>query len=300
MAFLFGFTQPSQAQTKTVSSHLMRTYQTISKAFLVGRKFRGDTVQKAPNSRYLNKIYPINRLSVSFILLLSSVIYHPTSVFADTLTSPAFEIDMSTINITGGSKSSASFKLTDTVGQTFQGRFDSAGFVIKAGFQYIYTLIPFTFTISNLDLDFGSLISGTPSLLTNLLTVTTGSAYGYTVKAIEDHPLRLNNGVTTIPDTSCDLASPCTQSDATIWADNARYGFGYNIQGTDVDIAEFVDNSYFRPFPVQNLDQPATIMSRVGVATDSAATVTYKVNISGVQAAGTYQNNLQFIAIPSF
>lgn len=288
MAFLFGFTQPSQAQTKTVSSRLMRTYQTISKAFLVGRIFRGDTVQK-----YLK---PLIYSFFSLILLTSTT---PLAL-ADTLTSPAFEIDMSTINITGGSKSSASFKLTDTVGQTFQGRFDSAGYVLKAGFQYIYTQTPFTFTISNLDLNFGSLISGTPSLLTNLLTVTTGSAYGYTVKTIEDHPLRLNNGVTTIPDTSCDLASPCTQSDATVWADNARYGFGYNIQGTDVDIADFVNNSYFRPFPVQNLDQPATIMSRVGVATNSAATVTYKVNISGAQAAGTYQNNLQFIAIPSF
>lgn len=237
---------------------------------------------------------------ILFILLLSSAICHPKSIFADTLTSPGFEIDMSTINITGGQKTSASFKLTDTVGQTFQGQFDSAGYVIKAGFQYIYDRIPFTFTISNLDLDFGSLVPGVPSLLTNILTVTTGSAYGYTVKVIEDHPLRLLNGAITIPDTPCDLVSPCSPTDATVWADSTRYGFGYNIQGTDVDTLDFVDNSYFRPFPIQNTDDPATIMSRASVATNSAATVTYKINISGTQAAGTYQNNLQYVAIPAF
>jgi len=216
------------------------------------------------------------------------------------LVSPSFEIDMSTINITGGNKSSASYKLSDTVGQTIQGRFDSAGYIVKAGFQYIHSITPFTFTISNLDLNYGNLVPGTPSLLTNILTITTGSAFGYTVRAIEDHPLRLSNALTTIPDTSCDLASACTQTDATVWADNGRYGFGYNIQGSDVDVSDFVDNTYFRPFPIQDTDSPAVVMSKAGIATASAATVTYKVNVSGSQAAGVYQNNIQYIAIPSF
>ncbi|KKS62151.1 MAG: hypothetical protein UV30_C0022G0007 [Candidatus Collierbacteria bacterium GW2011_GWF1_42_50] len=202
-------------------------------------------------------------------------------VYADDLKSPTFEIQMSTINITGGAKSSTTYKLTDTVGQTFQGQFNSAG-------------------ISDLDINFGSLVPGIPSLLSNTLTVTTGSAFGYAVKAIEDHPLRRSDGVTTIPDTSCDLATPCLQADANVWGDNARFGFGYNMSGTDVNIADFVNSTYYRPFPVENIDQPAIVMSKGGIATSSAATVTYKVNISGSQAAGTYQNAIQFIAIPAF
>ena len=237
--------------------------------------------------------------TISNTIFILFFIFAPVAL-ADTLDSASFEVKMSTINITGGNKSSSSYKLTDTVGQTVQGRFDSAGYIIKAGFQYLYPLTAFTFTISDLDLDFGSLITGTPSLLTNILTVTTGSAFGYTVKTIEDHSLRLISGSTTIPDTSCDLALPCTQTDATPWTVDTRYGFGYNIQGTDVDVADFVDNTYFRSFPIQDVDQPATVMSRAGVATDSAATVTYKVNVSGSQAAGIYQNNLQYIATPSF
>ena len=223
--------------------------------------------------------------------------------FADNLKSPAFEIQMSTINITGGRKSNedGSVNLTDTVGQTFQGQFNSDGYVILAGFQYINTLIPFSFRISDLDIDFGSLIPGAPGApQTNVLTITTGSAFGYSVKAIEDHPLRRSDGATTIPDTACDLATPCTPTNADIWADNARFGFGYNMSGVDVDTADFVDFTYYRPFPIQNIDDPAIVMSDTGIATSSSATVSYKANISGSQAAGTYQNAIQYIAIPSF
>lgn len=257
----------------------------------------GNSVHPKPRiSVFLSMIYLIEIIIISIIFIVN---FH-TPVFADTLTSPTFEINMSTINITGGQKSSTSYKVSDTVGQTAQGQFNSTGFVIKAGFQYIRTLIPFSFRISNLDLNFGSLVPGTPTLLSNTLTVTTGSAFGYTVKTIEDHSLRLLGGVTTIPDTSCDLSLTCSLTDATPWTDNSRYGFGYNAQGTDVDASDFVNTTYYRPFPVQNVDLPATVMSRSGVATDSAATVTYKINIAGDQPAGIYQNNIQYIAIPAF
>lgn len=243
-------------------------------------------------------IYLITSIILSILFTTISV----STTKADDLKSPTFEIQMSTINITGGNKSnlSGTINLSDTVGQTFQGRFDGSGFVIQAGFQYINTLIPFSFKISELDIDFGSLVPGIPSTESNVLTVTTGSAFGYSVKAIEDHPLRQSDGSTTIPDTSCDLATPCLQTDANIWSDNGRFGFGYNMSGADIDSSDFVDSDYFRPFPVQNIDQPAIVMSKNGVATSSAATVTYKINIEGSQAAGEYQNSIQYIAIPSF
>ncbi|KKT49587.1 MAG: hypothetical protein UW41_C0004G0008 [Candidatus Collierbacteria bacterium GW2011_GWC2_44_18] len=269
------------------------------------------TTSKTVNQRSHNAQSHLSNHLITTLCTISSLILYVIAsivltfsfhypVYADNLFSPSFEIDMGTVNITGGSKTSTTYRLSDTVGQTAQGQFNSAGYIVKAGFQYVRELTPFTFTVSNLDLNYGSLVPGTPSLLTNILTVTTGSAYGYTVKTLEDHPLRILNGSPTIADTSCNLASTCTQTDATVWDDDARYGFGYNIQGTDVDIADFVDNTYFRPFPIQDIDPPATVMSRSGIATASAATVTYKIYIAGSQAAGTYQNNIQYIAIPSF
>lgn len=293
---MFGYSKSLQEQTTTVSSVFIFRYLTRSKRISAWPNDPTKTAEitsKTRSSKFFRLIYII-----FFNLVFTLSFHHPAS--ADTLISPTFEIDMSTINITGGEKKSSSFKLTDTVGQTFQGQFNSSGFVVRAGFQYIYSLTPFTFTISNLDLNFGTIIPNIPSLQTNVLTVTTGSAFGYTVRAIEDHPLRLITGTATIPDTSCNLSTTCTHTMAAPWTDNTSYGFGYNIQGTDVDSTQFVDNSYFRPFPIQNIDNPALIMSRAGVATNSAATVTYKINIGSAQAQGTYQNNIQYIAIPSF
>ena len=86
---------------------------------------------------------------------------------------------------------------------------------------------------------------------------------------------------------------------ATAWTDNTRYGFGYNVSGSDAD-TEFVNSTYFRPFPIQGTDQPSLVMSKNSATASSSATVTYKINISGSQAAGTYQNGIQYIAIPAF
>jgi hypothetical protein len=253
------------------------------------------------NTKLDSKKKVIYLITFIFSLLFFTALSLP-SVFADDLKSPTFEIQMSTINITGGRKSniSGTVNLNDTVGQTFQGRFDGSGYVIQAGFQYISSIIPFSFKISDLDINFNSLIPGVPSLDSNTLTITTGSAFGYSVKAIEDHPLRRSDGVTTIPNTSCDLATPCLIGDANVWSDNARYGFGYNMSGVDVNTADFVNSNYYRPFPVEGTDQPAIVMSKGGVATSSASTVTYKVNIDASQATGTYQNAIIYIAIPSF
>lgn len=220
-------------------------------------------------------------------------------ISADNLDSATFHIEMGTVNITGGSKSSASYTLNDTVGQTAQGEFNSSGYTMKAGFQYVSSPIPFTFTISDIDLDYGTLIPGTPSTLTNIIGITTGSSNGYAVKVIEDHSLKLISGSDTIADTSCDLASPCTITDATAWTDNGRFGFGYNVNSTDAD-PEFVNSTYFRPFPIQGTDQPSLVMSKNTPAATASGTITYKINISGSQAAGTYQNGIQYIAIPAF
>lgn len=234
------------------------------------------------------------------LLFISSFYSHKIS--ADNLSSPTYEIQMGTINITGGRKSNenGTIILTDTVGQTFQGQFNSDGYVIMTGFQYINTLTPFSFAISDLDINFGNLVPEIPSLDSNTLTITTGSAFGYSVKAIEDHPLRASDNDSTIPDTSCDLATPCLQADANQWIDDTRDGFGYNMSGDDVDTDDFEDSNFYRPFPVQNIDEPAIVMSKNGMATVSAAIVTYKVNVTTSQESGTYQNAIQYIAIPAF
>ena len=220
---------------------------------------------------------------------------------ADTLISPNYRVEMSNFNMTGGRKTSAGYTLTDSVGQTFQGQFDSAGYTVKAGFQYIFSGIPFTFTISDLDINLGSLVAGTPSTDTNTLTITSGSASGYAVTVIEDHQLRIPGTATDITDTACDTGTPCAITDANVWSSAVTYGFGYNMSGTDFPSADFINSTYYRPFSnAEDSPTPAIVMSKSAVTTGSTATVTYKANVSGSQAAGTYENIVQFIATPTF
>lgn len=220
--------------------------------------------------------------------------------FAENLHSTDFRIQMGTINSGGGNRTGGGFKLSDTLGQTAQGQFDVTGYRVRAGFQYIHSIIPFSFVVDKIAVNFGTVLPSTIYTDTNVLTVHAGGAYGYVVKAIENQ-LLTSSGSTTIPNTSCNPALPCSISDATPWDSTLSYGLGYNMSGNDVDTADFVGSTYFRPFPANNLGQnPATIMSKSGVTRSSTATVTYQLIISPIQAAGTYHNIIQYLALPSF
>ncbi len=274
----FGKTSPHQAQSATASLAQVSPI-------------------KLPQRPTL--IYQILRISLTntiiIFLLLTSYAY------AEDLTSPSFRIHMSTINITGGQKTGGGFKLSDTVGQTAQGLFSTTGFRVRAGFQYVHGTVPFSFKIDNLAISFGSLSLNTLTNATNTLTVTAGGAYGYAVKAIENAPLTLVGGVATIPNTTCDPALACAINDATPWTVTTSYGFGYNMSGNDVDTVDFVNGTYFRPFANNAASEsPVTVMSNSGITRSSVATVTYQINVSATQAAGSYQNAIQYIAIPAY
>lgn len=240
-----------------------------------------------------------NNLYLLLLVIWSLVV--PSPAYANDLSSDAYKVQMGTVNITGGNKAGGGYKLADTVGQTAQGLFSGTGYKVRAGFQYIHSIIPFSFHISSTAINFGILFPNTFSTSSNTLTVTAGGGYGYAVKAIQDHPLKLTSSPATIINTSCDPATPCTISNADVWTSTTSYGFGYNMSGTDVDTADFVDSTYYRPFANNTLSEsPVTVMSKSGVTHSSIATVTYKVNVSPTQEAGSYQNAIQYIAIPAY
>lgn len=220
---------------------------------------------------------------------------------AETVSSDNYEVQMGNLNMGAGLPSSDSYKLGITGGQTAPGLYSSAGYKVRAGFWYIKSIIPFAFTISDLTIDFGTLTAQTPSTLTNMLSVSAGGAGGYQVTAIENDLLTSSGGTATIADTSCDGGGDtCDETTAKPWTGSSKYGFGYNMSGNDVP-ATFIDSTYYRPFPSQTAEEQAsTVMSRAQVGRDRTATVTYKINISGSQAAGDYQNYIMFIAVPTY
>jgi len=241
-------------------------------------------------------------------LLISSLFLPQGALAQSKVVSPNYEIQFPNFNAGAGVPKSTNFWTSGTLGQTAAGLFSSTNFRVKSGFQYIKTIIPFSFSISNISVNFGNLTPGTPETRTATLTVKAGGAGGYSVKAQENHPLQIVGSATYIPNTSCDSGT-CNKTQAQLWTLNSTYGFGFNMTGDDVP-SDFVNSNYFRPFAnAAASEDPAIVMAKTQVTWnypnnawpwESQATITYKVNVSGTQPAGTYTNIVKFTAIPAF
>ncbi len=242
-----------------------------------------------------------NKRTLKFFLFPILLAFLTTGVFAVNMRSNLYRIQFGNVNIGAQPQSSDSYDLSITLGQTAAGKFQSSGYVIKAGFQYIHSIIPFRFSISNTLLDFGSLTPNTPKTVQTTLTVYFGGAGDYKVTVAELGPLRTLDNTSTIPDTSCDGGTnTCTESSAKPWTSSLAYGFGYNMSGDDIP-NDFIDSTYYRPFPDKlSGESPEIIMTSQNVGKNRQATMTLKVNVSPVQPAGNYQTILHFVATPSY
>ena len=244
-----------------------------------------------------------------FILIFVSLFLIPFSIVqAQRFTSASYIITWGNFNIDSGKKSSTNYSLTDTLGQNAPGAFNSAGYTVQSGFQYIYnTFAQFSFSVNKLSINLGTLVPGVGSTDTNIITISTPSGHGYQIIASENHPLRLISG-TTIPDTRCDSNS-CSESVSGAWITNTAFGFGFNAIGintsgvaTGVGTSDiFTNNTYFRNFAALSQQEPGqTIMTENKAVKSHSARISYKGLVSSVQSAGAYQNSIIFTAIPNY
>lgn len=213
--------------------------------------------------------------------------------------SNSFIIEWGNFNMTGGTKSSTSYHLTDTVGQMAPGKSNSDSYVVEAGFQYIYnTFNKFQFQINDPDLaiNFGSLVPGIGVTSSHNITISCPAGHGYQVLSLENHPLKILNSGVTIPNTSCNVGSTCTTTLAANWTSSTSYGFGYNMT-PGVGTSQFFNSTdQYRPFNVTG----EIIMEENNPISNHTAKVTYKALISTSQAAGNYENAITFIAVPKY
>ncbi len=236
-------------------------------------------------------------LTFNFLILTFPPIVQAVSMY-----SPQYNIESANINDAAGNKYSEGYRLSDTIGQLAAGEFLSQGYVIKAGFQYTVPTGPFRFTVGKTKIDLGEIKANTPKTDSTSLTVQLGSVPKYQVTAGEQGPLTTLSGVDTIADTVCNGRSDsCNESQAEIWSLNSAYGFGYGLSGQDIP-SDFIGSQYYRPFPDSSrAESPVVIMSgsRLSGKKHQSA-ITFKVNVSPLQAAGTYQTIISFVATPTY
>ncbi len=236
-----------------------------------------------------------------FIICVSSFALHASSIQAANMESNQYRIQHGIISTGGDDLSSTDYKLSTTLGQTVASQFESSGYIIKAGFQYMHSIIPFGFKVSDTQIDLGSVNPNNPKKASITLTVNFGSAGQYQVVVHEEGPLKTFDKKSNIADTNCDGGkNTCTETKASFWTQSKAYGFGYNIQGDDIS-ADFKNDQYFRSFADTTLDEPSSIiMHSTNVGKNRQAIVTFKVNISPLQTTGSYDTVINLIALPSF
>ncbi len=241
-----------------------------------------------------------------FLLFILATYYmlHTTAplALAQEMSNSNYILRMSNLNSAAGNPSGSGYKLGVTVGQTAPGLYSGTNYKVRAGFQYIKSIIPFAFSISQTLIDFGTLTAANPITRTANLTISIGSANGYSVTAFENHQLLSPAGGSLIPDTTCD-AGTCSQTTAAAWTSSLTYGFGYrcdNTTGTDCS-TDFSGSTFYKQFADNSISEaPQTVMTGANVGRNKISQVTYKVNISSTQAAGFYNNAITYIATPKY
>ena len=238
-------------------------------------------------------------LPVLFTVCPSILLSRPKLTLAQSFSSPNYLLNMGNFNTTSGSKTSTNYRLTDTVGQLTPGQFTSTGYIVKSGFQYIYdTFYAFSFSINYQSIDFGTLTPNIGTTQTNVLTISSPAGHGYQIMTSENHPLWID-AVSQIADTTCDAAD-CSETTSGVWTSNSTYGFGFNASGIGAT-AYFANSTYYRQFADTSANEsPQILASENSPARNRQTTITYKVNINSLQAAGNYQNAITFIAIPKY
>jgi hypothetical protein len=244
------------------------------------------------------------KLKIGFSLLFTFYVlgfmFAPPAL-AQTMSNSDYIIQMGNLNSISGKPTGSGFKLSYTSGQTGPGLYSGTNYKVRAGFQYISSIIPFRFSITNNFIDFGIINPTSPVLRTSLLTISNGSAFGYQVTASDNHNLRVNSSGNEIPPATCGDSGPtCTPTTAGPWTSTLTYGFGYrcdNNTGTDCN-TQFTDSTYYKPFIAS--PSAVAVMSGATVGRNKVTQITYKLNISGSQPAGLYTNVINYIATPTF
>jgi len=262
-----------------------------------------------------------NIKTFSFLLVLlafsfSILTFNLSQANAIEMNSTQYRIQMGDVNIgaANNQESENGNLLSNTLGQIAAGQFDSDGYIVKAGFQYIHSIEPFTFSISDTNINFGEIEPNYPETATTDLSVSFGSGGEYLVTVAEQARLNTENG-DYIDDACCDVGcssvDKCTESVSALWDLNSTPGFGYKMFGEDIPTTfTTCGDKCYRPFPDTSIpEDPAVIMSSPDVTVNLASKpkdtihqsqMTLKLNVNTGQASGTYQTILNFMATPSY
>ena len=152
-------------------------------------------------------------------------------------------------------------------------------------------------------INFGSVSLGQFNTLAQRFTCSTNASNGYTVQIYENNQLINSSTGATIPDTDCDDGT-CTTTSEQKWETDTgvtKSEFGYSLESITGPVAFQHDNVFkAKPFGVGTANAKV-IMNRTDTPTGvDQGYICYRITASNFQEAGTYQNQINFIATATF
>lgn len=229
-------------------------------------------------------------ISFSFLFTFLVLFLFPRTVLGDTVSSDNYSIDVNTIDT--NPQSPPKKQVTKTISKTIN------PFTTGLNYTVVAPANSLSIALSQDSLDYGTLTPTNPIIRTSKISLINAS-FGSQIFGYENHPL-LSSAKQVIENTSCDNGA-CTPEIAAVWDNTLTYGFGYRCDSQNATFcdSQFSSTDYYKPYAdasTGHIPQPVMYAPRG----NSEATVSYKVNISGTQKIGSYNNSIVYVAIPNF
>jgi hypothetical protein len=229
-------------------------------------------------------------ISLTFLVAYLCLLIHPHTAQADTVTGDNYSIDVNTID----TNPQPSVKIYT------KGKNNKKINPFTTGPNYTVTApaSSLSITLSQDSIDYGIFSPTNPVIRTSGISLK-NTFLGSEIFGYESTPL-LSTSKQVIENTSCDNGA-CTPETSALWNNTLTYGFGYRCDSQDATICDlqFSNADYFKPYADSSTGHvPQTII--YAPQGNSQATISYKVNISGTQKTGSYNNSIIYLAIPNF
>lgn len=178
----------------------------------------------------------------------------------------------------------AEVTVDETLTFTVEGMLDSACQAETGDIETSATSIPFGAVNAN------TFVGGCQSL-----EISTNATNGYVVTVQQDGPL---TSVTSDTIDAGDCDGTCSISAAAAWASATNNGFGYTVY--DLVNSDGVGTTGYRVLGTIGEDVPANVMTSAGVVDGSSVEVFFRISVAGDQPAGTYANEIVYVATPTY
>lgn len=209
-----------------------------------------------------------------FLILFFLIFFAPVPVFA--MSSTNYSILADTFD-NGGFGSSTNYYTFGTIGEWEGGTTTSTNYGILGGYSGIWADSAISLTLGSSSVSLGTLVSSAVSSVSNIATVTTDYAGGYSLYLYESAGLASGS----------DVINDVT--DGSVTAGSEEYGI--RTSGT---------SGSYNSTDTSIISTWKSVATNAGAASSEQTTITFKASVGSDTPSGTYSHSVSVAAVAQF